>query len=63
MKSHQRNYEDSLGSDEDNMDLVTTSLDNATYDYECMDSIVNSAKYSAFKKLVDNFDLLDAIKR
>ena len=63
MKSHQQNYEDSLDSDEDNIDLVTTPLNNATYDYECMDSRVYSAKYSAFKQLVDNFDLLDAIKK
>ena len=63
MKSHHRNYEDSLDSDEDNIDLVTAPLDNDTYDYECMDSKVYSAKYSAFKQLVDKFDLLDAIKK
>ena len=45
------------------VDLVTTPLDNATYDYECMDPRVYSAKFSAFKKLVENFDLLDAINK
>jgi hypothetical protein len=63
MKSNQQNYEDSLDSDEDNIDSVTTPLDSATYDYECMDPRVYSAKFSAFKKLVDNFDLLDALKK
>jgi hypothetical protein len=61
MKSNQQNYEDSLDSDEDNIDSVTTPLDSAKYDYECMDPRVYSAKYSAFKQLVDNFDVLDAI--
>jgi len=32
MKSNQQNYEDSLDSDEDNIDSVTTPLDSATYD-------------------------------
>jgi len=63
MKSNQQNYEDSLDSDEDNIDSVTTPLDSATYDYECMDPRVYSAKFSSFKTLVDNFDLLDAIKK
>jgi hypothetical protein len=63
MKSNQQNYEDSLDSDEDNIDSVTTPLDSATYDYKCMDPRAYSAKFSAFKKLVDDFDLLDAIKR
>jgi hypothetical protein len=63
MKSNQQNYEDSLDSDEDNIDSVTTPLDSATYDYECMDPRVYGAKFSAFKKLVDNFDLLDALKK
>ena len=63
MKSNQQHYEDSLDSDEDNIDSVTTPLDSATYDYECMDPRVYSAKFSGFKKLVDNFDLLDAIKK
>ena len=63
MKSNQQNYEDSLDSDEDNIDSVTTPKDSATYDYDCMDPRVYSAKFSAFKKLVDNFDLLDAIKK
>ena len=63
MKSHKQNHEDSsVDSDvENDVDLVTTPLDNATYDYECMDPRVNSAKFSAFKKLIENFDLLDAI--
>ena len=63
MKSNRKNYEDSLDSDEDNIDSVTTPLDSATYDYECMDPRVYSAKFSAFKHLVDNFNLLDAIKK
>jgi hypothetical protein len=63
MNAHQQNYKDLLDSDRDNIDFVTTSLDNATYDYECMDPRVYSAKFSAFKNLVDNFDLLGAIKK
>ena len=63
MKSNQQNYEDSLDSDEDNIDSVITPLDSATYDYECMDPRVYSAKFSAFKQLVDIFDLLDATKK
>ena len=51
MKSHKQNHEDSsVGSDdEDGVDLVTTPLDYATYDYECMDPRVYSAKFSNFK--------------
>jgi hypothetical protein len=63
MKSNQQNYEGSLVSDEDNIDSVTTPLDSATHDYECMDPRVYSAKFSAFKKLVDNLDLLNALKK
>ena len=65
MKSNKQNHEDSLvdSDDEDGVDLVTTPLDNATYDYEYMDPRVFSAKFSAFKKLVENFDLLDAINK
>ena len=65
MKSHKQNHEDSSVDfdDEDDVDLVTTPLDNATYDYECMDPRVYSAMFNAFKKLVENFDLLDAINK
>ena len=65
MKSHKQTHEDSsvVSDDEDDVELVTTPLDNATYDYECMDPRVYSAKFSAFNKLVENFDLLDAINK
>ena len=65
MKSHKQNHEDSSidSDDEDGIDLVTTPSDNATYDYECMDPRVYSAKFSNFKNLVENFDLLDAINK
>ena len=65
MKLHKQNHEDSSvdSDDEDGVDLVTTPLDNATYDYECMDPRVYSAKFSAFKKLVENFDILAAINK
>ena len=42
---------------------MTTPLDSATYDYECMDPRVYSAKFRAFKKLVENFDILAAINK
>ena len=65
MKSHKQNHEDSSvdSDDKDDVDLVTTPLDNATYDYECMDPRVYSAKFSNFRKLAENFDLLDAINK
>ena len=65
MKSNKQNHEDSSddSDDEDGVDLVTTPLDSATYDYECMDPRVYSAKFSAFKKLVENFDILAAINK
>ena len=65
MKSHKQNHEDSSvdSDDEDGVDLVTTPLDSATYDYECMDPRVYSAKFSAFKKLVENFDILAAVNK
>ena len=65
MKLHKQNHEDSSddSDDEDGVDLVTTPLDSATYDYECMDPRVYSAKFSAFKKLVENFDILAAVNK
>ena len=51
MKLQKQNHEDSSSDsdDEDDVELVTTPLDNATYDYECIDPKVYSAKFSAFK--------------
>ena len=59
MKSNKQNHEDSSddSDDEDGVDLVTTPLDSAKYEYECMDPRVYSAKFSAFKKLVENFEM------
>ena len=54
MKSNKQNYEDSSDDsddEDDGVDLVTTPLDSATYDYECMDPRVYSAKFSAFNKV------------
>ena len=65
MKSNKQNHEDSsnVSDDEDGVDFVTTHLDSDKYDYECMDPRVYSAKFSAFKKLVENFDILAAVNK
>ena len=65
MKSNKQNHEDSsnVSDDEDGVDFVTTPLDSDKYDYECMDPRVYSAKISAFKKLVENFDILAAVNK